>query len=59
MSRRIRKPKKWQITTQNVYRFEREERLQAAFETIIPTKRFEVRESSDDKSKNRALRKSI
>jgi hypothetical protein len=59
MSKGVPKQKSWQVTTQSVYSFGREERLQSAFEVVISSKRFEIREKKDDKPKDRALRKSV
>jgi hypothetical protein len=59
MSKSVPKQKSWQVTMQSVYSFGREERLQSAFEVVISSKRFKIREKKDDKPQDRALRESI
>ncbi len=54
--------KKWGVATQSVYKFGREERMQLAYEIILPTEQIELKGKGDDKSKhskNRALCQSI
>lgn len=53
-----RKKSKWRITTQSVYSFGREERLQSAYEVVLPTEKIELRGKDSVKfetRKNRAI----
>jgi len=57
-----REKPKWNITTQSVYSFGREERLQSAYEIILSTEKIELRGKDDIKfksSKNRTICSSI
>ena len=48
MHEKKRNPK-WRLTTESVYIFGREERLQSAYEITLPVEKFELREIEDDK----------
>jgi hypothetical protein len=53
---------KWQVSTQSVYVFGREERLQAAYEVVLQTEKIKLGEKDDIKIanyKNRAIRSGI
>jgi hypothetical protein len=53
---------KWQITFQNVYKFGREERVQLAYETVLPADKMKIKGECDVKSEtcsNRIIRKSF
>lgn len=41
------KKSNWQITTENIYVFGREERVQSAYEAAIPIESIEIREKKD------------
>ncbi|HYX35268.1 MAG TPA: hypothetical protein VE954_19400, partial [Oligoflexus sp.] len=60
MPKQKRKPK-WQITIESIYVFGREERLEAAYEQIIPAETIQVKskEVKDARDENRPLRKGI
>jgi hypothetical protein len=50
---------KWKVSTQSVYIFGREERLQSAYEIILSTKRIKLEQKDDIKFKtfkNRIIR---
>lgn len=54
-----RKKSKWKVSTQSVYIFEREERLQSAYEIILSTERIKLEQKDDIKFKtfkNRIVR---
>lgn len=42
-----RKKPKWQVTTQSVYSFGREERLQSAYEIVLPTEKIALKGKDD------------
>lgn len=46
-----RKKPKWQVTTQSVYSFGREERLQSAYEIVLPTEKIALKGKDDVKFK--------
>ena len=54
-----RKMSKWKVSTQSVYIFGREERLQSAYEIILSTERIKLEQKDDIKFKtfkNRIVR---
>lgn len=56
------KKHKWHATFQSIYKFGREERVQLAYEIILPSEEIKLKGESDVQSKagsNRPLRQSI
>ncbi len=54
-----REKSKWKVSTQSVYIFGREERLQSAYEIILSTERIKLEKKDDIKFKtfkNRIIR---
>jgi len=54
-----REKSKWKVSTQSVYIFGREERLQSAYEIILSTERIKLEQKDDIKFKtfkNRIVR---
>jgi hypothetical protein len=52
----------WKVTTQAVYSFGREERLQSAYEIALPVEKIKLKGKDDDAlkaSKDRVIRQSI
>lgn len=59
MQLRNNKKAKWQINTTSIYKFRREERLQSAYEIILPEENYKIKEVKNDKPEtcsNRAIR---
>jgi hypothetical protein len=56
-----KKESKWQITVESVYAFGREERLEAAYEQVIPAETIQVKgkEVEDERDENRPIRKGL
>jgi hypothetical protein len=56
------KKSNWNVTTQSVYIFGREERLQSAYEIVLSTERIKLEKKDDIKfktSKNRVVCQSV
>ncbi|WP_342270611.1 hypothetical protein [Rickettsia endosymbiont of Orchestes rusci] len=46
-----KKKPKWHVTTQSIYSFGREERLQSAYEVVLPTEKIALKGKDDVKFK--------
>jgi hypothetical protein len=58
MSRK-RKKIAWKIMTESIYRFGREERIQSAYEKILPIEKVNMTGRENELCENRTLCKSI